>query len=110
MQFGRLLPFSAAVSGTAVAVKTGRSRVYGWQVLNNTAAIAYVQVFNKALADVTLGTTAPDYVIPLAANGESNVSFGGIGIDHDTGITIAATTGRANSTGAACDVLMEVGN
>ena len=108
MQFGRSIPFAAAVSGSAVAVKACRSRIYGWQIVNNTGLRAYVQVFNKKVADVTVGTTTPDYVIPLAANGDSTVDFGGVGIDHDTAITIAATTGRANSTGAACDVTMEV--
>jgi hypothetical protein len=107
MQFGRPLPFSASVGATKTAVKTGPCRVYGWQILNTTAAIAYVQVFNKALADVAVGTTTPDYVIPLPASGGAVFGPSDIGIDHDTAMSIACTTTRTGSSGATCDVLID---
>ncbi len=107
------LPFSASVT-TAVGVKpssgttSSAGNIYGWSVLNNTAAIAYVQVFNKAVGNVTLGSTAPDWVIPVPANGTTGAGSNytlDIPISHSTGITIACTTTRTGSTTAACDVL-----
>lgn len=106
---GLPLPFSASVNATKQQVKATAGLVYGWQILNNTAAIAYVQVFNLASASVTVGTTVPDYVIPLPGN--STTGAGAtinipIGITHSVGITIACTTTRGGNTGATCDVVM----
>ena len=115
-------PFSAQVT-TAVAVKVQGNEqpltVDGWVILNTTAAIAYIQVFDATAANVNLGTTTADYVIPLAANGSSAVMLGsgspnvaavaGSGrISHANACTIAATTTRTGNTTAACDVLMFV--
>ena len=98
------LPFSSQVTAKA-QVKGVAGTVYGWSIMNTTNAIAYVQVFNLAAAAVTLGATAPDYVIPLAANGESNI-LSPKGVSHSVGITVACTTTRGGNTTAACDVLM----
>jgi hypothetical protein len=102
------LPFSASVTATKQQVKATAGNVYGWQVINNTAALAYVQVFNLASASVTVGTTVPDYVIACPGNsttGAGNSIFLDLAISHTVGITIAATTSRTGSTGATCDVL-----
>jgi hypothetical protein len=96
------------VNATKAQVKGSAGQVYGWSILNTTSAIAYCQVFNLASASVTVGTTTPDYVIPIPANGTTgagNNILGEIGIAHGTGITIACTTTRTGSTNAACDVL-----
>ena len=75
-------------------------------LLNTTAAIAYIQMFKAAASAVTLGTTAPDHVIPLpASSGVSlNISdgwrFGG------AAISLGATTTRTGNTTAACDVFI----
>jgi hypothetical protein len=102
------LPFSASVNATKAQVKGSAGQVYGWNIVNNTAAIAYCQVFNLASASVTVGTTTPDYVIAIPGNsttGAGNAMLGEIGIAHSTGITICCTTSRTGSTNAACDVL-----
>lgn len=102
------LPFSASVNATKQQVKGSAGQVYGWSILNTTSAIAYCQVFNLASASVTVGTTTPDYVIPIPANGTTgagNNMLGEIGIAHGTGITVCCTTTRTGSTNAACDVL-----
>lgn len=98
------LPFSASVT-TKVQVKGSAGQVYGWQILNNTAAIAYIQVFNALAASVTLGSTTPDYVLPLPPSSGATLALD-LGIAHGTGITVAATTTRGGSTTAACDVVM----
>ncbi len=102
------LPFSASVT-TVQAVKTSAGNVYGWSVLNNTAAIAYVQVFNKGTGSITLGSTAPDWVIPVPANGTTGAGNNfmiPLGVSHSTAISVACTTTRTGSTTAACDVLL----
>jgi len=108
MKYGRPIPFSASIGGVATAVRAGQCRLHSWQIVNNTGALAYVQVFNKLQANVTLGTTPPDYVIPLPANGGAVMPYNDTGIEHDTGITIACTTTRNNNTGATCDILMDI--
>lgn len=115
-------PFSAQVT-TAVAVKVQGNEqaltVDGWDIMNTTAAIAYIQVFDKTAANVSLGSTTADWIIPLAANGRATVMLeagdpnkvpvgGSQRISHANGCTIAATTTRTGNTTAACDVLMWV--
>lgn len=102
------LPFSASVNATKAQVKATAGNVYGWNIVNNTAALAYCQVFNLASASVTVGTTVPDYVIAIPGNsttGAGNSVALDLGISHSTGITVACTTTRGGLTGAACDVL-----
>ncbi len=94
-----VLPFSAQVT-TKQQVKGSSGSVYGWSVMNTTAAIAYVQVFNALSANVTLGVTVPDWVIPVPANGTTGAGSNGwipVSILHATGITIACTTTRTGS-------------
>lgn len=103
------LPYSASVNATKAQVKGSAGTVFGWSIMNTTSAIAYCQVFNLASASVTVGTTTPDYVIPIPANattGAGSNIFSEKGWSHSTGITIACTTTRTGSTNAACDVLM----
>lgn len=105
---GAGLPFSAQVT-TKQQVKGAAGSIFGWSILNTTSAIAYVQVFNALAANVTLGSTAPDWVIPVPANGTTGAGSNGwipVSILHATGITIACTTTRTGSSTAACDVLM----
>jgi len=105
---GAGLPFSAQVT-TKQQVKGSTGSIAGWSVLNTTSAIAYVQVFNALAANVTLGSTTPDWVIPVPANGTTGAGTNGwlpIAILHSTGITIACTTTRTGSSTAACDVLI----
>lgn len=98
------LPFSASVT-TKAQVKGSAGQLYAVWALNNTAAIAYIQVFNLASASVTLGTTTPDYVLPLPASSGATIALD-LGCAHGTGITVACTTTRGGSTTAACDVVI----
>jgi len=100
------VPFSASVSGTVIKVKDAAGQVFGYHILNNSGVIAYAQMFNKKATDVVIGTTVPDYVIPLPANGGAVMPMGRTGTTHSTGISIACTTTRGGSAGATCDVLL----
>lgn len=105
-------PFSAQLSSTVVAVKAnGAGQVFGWLAVNQAAAESFIQVFDVAQAStVTLGTTVPNYVIPVPASGAGG--YAAITLDNDNaiphtnGIQVAATTTRSGSSTAAVDLLM----
>ena len=100
------VPFNQRVT-TTVLVKAGATILRYWHVVNTTAAEAFIQVFDaRQTADVTLGTTAPNFTIPLAANGESDINLGDNGTPFLNGIVIASTTSSSGSSTAASDVLM----
>lgn len=74
-------------------------------LLNTTAAVAYLQIFNLPGASVTLGVTAPWMSLGLPANAGMVLPIPEIGIRClGSGLSIAGTTQRAGSTGAAIDV------
>lgn len=114
---GGAIPFfNDAVAGTAVQVKATVGQIYSLSLTNTTAATAYLQVFCKPLASVTLGTTAPDFAIRLKTNAgagdERDVVFpvgtcglSATGTPGGTGITLAGTTTATGSTGAAISVM-----
>jgi hypothetical protein len=102
--------FSGQVT-TAVQVSAVPVDIGAYQILNTTAAIAYVQVFYRLAADVTLGTTAPDVAIPLPASGGATLNFSGSGWRTrgragSNGLTIASTTSPTNATTALSHVVL----
>lgn len=89
-----------ALTNTKVAVKASAGTFGGYMVYNPNASVTYIQVFDVASASVTLGTTAPTYVIPIPAAAAANVEFT-LGINHTTAITLAATTAATGSSAPA---------
>lgn len=89
--------FNGALSNTKTAVKASAGKLYGWMVHNPSAATAYIQVWNVAIGSITVGTTAPTYVIELPAGASANV-MSERGITHSAEINIAATTTPTGST------------
>ena len=90
---------SDSLGGTAVLV-VGKGCELGWvNAINTTGAAAFIQLFNAAAAaDVTLGTTVPDLVVPSAA---SSAGFQtNIETEFPLGIVAASTTTVAGNTGA----------
>lgn len=101
--------FTASLTSTKQQVKATGGTIYGITAVNNGSALAYIQVFNKASANVTVGTTAPDYVVPVPAPSSGTAGAGireeyAKGLSFGTGITVACTTTRTGSTTATCDV------
>jgi hypothetical protein len=73
-------------------------------LLNTTAAVAYFQVFNLPAASVVLGTTAPWMSFGLPADAGMVLPIPECGIEcKGTGLSVAGTTLRAGSVGAAID-------
>lgn len=101
--------YLAAVADTVKLVKTGPTILLSVTMHNTTAADAFLQCHNKAAAtDVTLGTTAPDFVIPVAANGIQSFEFP-LGALFPLGLCIAGTTAVAGASAAAIDVSITFG-
>lgn len=93
-------------NGLTTTVKTAKAApgaLTWWQCVNPNNAVSYVQVFDVASATtVTLGTTVPKAVLPLAAN----QSFGTtLALNFLLGIKLAATTTATGNTapGVALD-------
>jgi hypothetical protein len=84
------------------AVKATPGLLCGWALLNTAAAITYVQVFDlAAVGSVTLGTTAPNFVIPMAVSTAYHFAFPqGKSLPFANGIVMFATTTPTGSTGA----------
>lgn len=95
-----------AVAGTKVEVKSSQGQIYAVNLVNTTAAAAYLQVFFLPASGVTVGTTTPDFCIRLLASATMQLTFPtGLGKSTGTGITLAGTTTATGSTGAAISVL-----
>jgi hypothetical protein len=91
---------SIDVDESEEAVKASPGKLYGWYLYNLSAGVRYVKIYDGLAADVVVGTTTPKLVLPLPAGGGANQILP-LGIDFETGITVAATTGIAhNDTGA----------
>ena len=98
--FGVRGTYVAIDEAPGILLKATQGILDGWAIINQTAAVAYVQVFDvAALASVTIGTTAADAVIPLAANGVYHISS--VGMPFLNGIAVFSTTTATGGTGAA---------
>lgn len=101
--------YSASNTGTKAEVSAVPVRIGSIILYNTTAAVAYLQIFCTPAASVTVGTTAPNWVIPMPATGGLTLTFPDGWSLGGTGLTIAATTTRTGSTGATTDVFFTVG-
>lgn len=83
-------------------IGAGGQRLHGVEVVNGDAAVRYIQCFDKAATgDVTLGTTVPDFVIPLNSNAVAaleHIGPFGDGVRFYLGLVVAVTTTATGST------------
>ena len=94
---------SGQAAGTVIAISDTSNLLKFLALLNTTAAVAYLQIFNLPAASVTLGTTVPKLSIGLPASAAMSLPIAlGLKLDGQ-GISIAGTTTRTGSTGAAID-------
>jgi hypothetical protein len=100
-------PFVNAAVTTVVLVKAGQCKITGYHLLNNTAAVAFLQVFDAAAAaDVTLGTTVAVLSLGLPASGGAVSALGEMGYQFTKGIVVAGTTTATGSSTASISVNM----
>ena len=98
-------PFlNAALTDTPVLVKTGKVSLSSYFIYNGSNAAVFIRCFDAAAAaDVTLGTTTPDYVL-----GAKTVEFvqGEFGkpLQFTKGLVIGAVTTAADSGHVAPNV------
>lgn len=87
----------ADIDNTAQACKTSAGNLYGYHIQNPNSSDAWVQFYNAAAADVTVGTTTPKLSLVVPANGAIE-HIGPIPVEFSTAITYAATTTAAGGT------------
>jgi hypothetical protein len=89
----------SAATTNAVNVKASGGQVYGYEIYNTNAAVRYVKLFNKASAP-TLGTDTPVRTIGVPPGGRA-FFHSSTGIQFTNGISLAATTGIADTDATA---------
>jgi hypothetical protein len=100
--------YNGSLSETKVEAVSTPCNLYGFEIENNSAASdIFVQIFDKLAANVTVGTTVPDYTfrVPAGANfGKDPQSFPLR--NHTIGVTIACTATRtgAGAPAANCSI------
>jgi hypothetical protein len=110
-QAGGTSYFNAAVSETKVSVVAGPVLLFNILGFNTGAAASYLQFFDALVADVTVGTTTPKFVIPLPIAGGLSDTYT-LPEGFRTGIVIACTvtaTGAGAPGAAALVKLSYVG-
>lgn len=105
------------VDETEDDIKTSPGKL-GWiHVMNRSTGVRYIKFFNATAANVTVGSTTPVLSFPVPTMADTNgagfcISFGDAGVQFDTAISVAATTGVADAdTGApgTNDVVLNAG-
>lgn len=110
----RFTYFDADADNTATAVKTVAGRVRGIEASNPNTIDAYVQFFDLATGDVTVGTTTPEqsFLVPGGASstlvGAMDKNFGEDGVDFQTAITVACTTTATGSTDPTTGLVLNI--
>jgi hypothetical protein len=91
---------------TEDAIKASAGKLYALGAINRSTGVRYLKLYNATTANVTVGSTTPVLVIPLPTMADTNgagvvLPIPSVGIQFDTAITVAATTGFADAdTGA----------
>lgn len=106
---GSLSPFfNGAVSNTVVDIKASAGAILAYLRLISGATAAFLQMFNKPAAQVTLGTTVPAWVVQLAASQDLTIVNGLVQLPQlgllnlgGSGLSIAWTTTSSGSTAPA---------
>lgn len=92
--------YNGSLSATKQSVFTGQDgNVYGFEIENNSStADIFVQIFDKASANVTVGTTVPDYTFRVPAGANFGKDAQGLVLHfHSLGCIIACTSSRTGS-------------
>lgn len=82
---------------TAVVVKASPGQVYGIDVFNNSATIAYLKIYDATTATCGSGTPKSRYLIPGSTSGAGLVPRLDVGDKYATGIVYCLTTGISDT-------------
>jgi len=94
---------ATALTSTAQAVKASAGQVGGWYIYNPNSSAQFVQFYNVASGSVTVGTTAPLFMLTIPATAGANLEIVN-GVAFSTAIAIAATS-TAGGNGAPTTAL-----
>jgi len=83
------------------AIKGSAGTLHWIHAMNLTASVAYVHLYDATAANVTPGTTTPDYTFPVPTTGDTNGAGFVIRLDQEfaNAITLVVTTTTDGSTG-----------
>ena len=98
------------VDETEDDVDSGAGTLYAVEIDNTlNGAITYVKLYEAAAADVTVGTTAPNFIFRVAAS-EKRVFHMPEGVAYATALSMAAVTaaGTAGNTGPTSAVTVRI--
>jgi len=90
--------FDNDVDNTAQALKTSAGVISTVTIENPSNADAFLQLFDAATGDVTVGTTTPDYVIGGIPTGTHDHFVFPESMNFNTAITYSGTTTATGST------------
>jgi hypothetical protein len=93
---------SNSLAGTAILLVGHEVTVVAVRAINTTAALAHIQLFDKATAaEVTPGTTVPTWVVTSQASAASDGDgLPNGGLQFKNGLVAISTTTTTGATGA----------
>ena len=101
--------FDSSVTATVENLATRGVHLYTLVVRNPSAATAYLQLFDAAAANVTLGTTTPDQSYWVPPSGEFDLAYTKDGMEFQTALSYAFTTTATGNTAPASNAEVNFG-
>src|SRR5258706_16185892 len=89
--------------GAVITVSAGPVDLMICNIVNNQAAIAWIQLFDT-IGAVTLGTTVPDFQFQVGANLTLPLPLSASGLHFTYGLKAASTTGEKGAATSAAGV------
>lgn len=106
-QVGGTLYSNLALDEVKASVVAGPVLLFNIMGFNSGGSVSYVQFFDALVADVTVGTTTPDFVIPLPAGGGYDAAYV-LPEGFRTGIVIACTATATGNGAPAADAIVKL--
>lgn len=92
-------------TGAKATVTIGEGVLTGIQVCNAQAAVCFIQLFDALIANVTLGSTNPDWEFSVPASTSTvTLCVPTCGLKLRTGLVVGSTTAEKGGTGSAAGV------
>lgn len=96
-----------ALVATAVAVKAGAGRVYGYHIYNSNTVDIFMHFYDIAQGSVTVGSSARARTLCIPAGGVIDTTFA-LPLTLATAITVAATTTITGNTAPSTGLLVNI--
>lgn len=93
----------SAASDNATVIKTGSGQLHALTVINTSATMYYLKLYDKAVAPTSGDTPVHTYPIPAGASGNGFVvSSGSFGEQYNNGISFRITAQGADADTGSC--------